>query len=1042
MDSSLALSPTRTSRGSCSPWSLFVVYQQFAPRAVDPRSRRAGTPRRLARQVARARLRRGQAASARSSATRSRPTTSPRASCSRTPSRLAEAADAYVEGQEFCAAAATLEQHGQARAARPSCTCRPATTRRRRRSSSTRASRPRRPRSSWRRATPSRRRGCSALAGQWDKAADLYAKSGYPLRAAEAYEKKGEFVQGGGVPTRSTSWRTSPTAPRYSSTAPVRRPEERAPGGPALREGGRPRAAALQIYTPRQLLQGGGRRRACSWASTRRRPSCSCAPRTPRSAADAYEQGGRPVKAANLRGEVALKEEKIAGGGAAFFQKGQDYLRAAELFESDGHAGRGGGRLRGGRELGRRGRRLHPRRASRTARPRRYERAGEFETAAKLYEEAGNGAQGHRALREGGPHLQERRGGGARRATATRRSRCCSAWPPTTRTTAPPPSSWPASSSSRAAPALAVERLQKAIAGQPVSAANLDLYYWLAVAQETVGNRAEAARHLQEDPGRGPAVPRTSTSGRRAGGAADRPPAPSAAARPSRARQAVDRRAAPPAGAGPVAPPRAAPAPAPRRAAAPAAAPRPSAARASSRTRRSAAARSGTVYPRRGPARRPQRGPARAARRRSCRRRRARRARRRPEGRGRALAPERRQGARLRGARGPALRGHRVRGRASTSREALKAGAQDDRAAGARPGPRRSPSPSSFVHGKGLVHGSIQPSNIMVASGVVKVADLGLGRLAHAAALRPSTTARRRTSSTSRATSTRWPPCSTTSSPACIPRRRRRASALPLPSTLATGVPEALDKLLLRCLHPRAELRLATADEILAELKDMVRLGVSPSVSASLPALRPAQGRAGLSRPRARSICSAVLRVQAARRDRLPVGLRVARRRARRGLGRPGDGATARRAPPGAPPPAPLARAGRPLLPRPRRARRAARPPPRPRRRPARRGRGRAAQDGGDAAARHPLRAPGGGPAAQSLVGELRGIFETRDSSGKEVTPPDRDLLPVLETLEVALADTIREGEGATAFLETVARVVGSRPAGHASPEPRLILEP
>ena len=35
------------------------------------------------------------------------------------------------------------------------------------------------------------------------------------------------------------------------------------------------------------------------------------------------------------------------------------------------------------------------------------------------------------------------------------------------------------------------------------------------------------------------------------------------------------------------------------------------------------------------------------------------------------------------------------------------------------------------VHGQGLVHGSIQPSNIMVSGAVVKVADLGLGRLAH-----------------------------------------------------------------------------------------------------------------------------------------------------------------------------------------------------------------------------------------------------------------------------------------------------------------------
>ena len=36
----------------------------------------------------------------------------------------------------------------------------------------------------------------------------------------------------------------------------------------------------------------------------------------------------------------------------------------------------------------------------------------------------------------------------------------------------------------------------------------------------------------------------------------------------------------------------------------------------------------------------------------------------------------------------------------------------------------------ALVHEKGLVHGSLQPSNLMVAGGVVKVADLGLGRLA------------------------------------------------------------------------------------------------------------------------------------------------------------------------------------------------------------------------------------------------------------------------------------------------------------------------
>jgi len=45
-----------------------------------------------------------------------------------------------------------------------------------------------------------------------------------------------------------------------------------------------------------------------------------------------------------------------------------------------------------------------------------------------------------------------------------------------------------------------------------------------------------------------------------------------------------------------------------------------------------------------------------------------------------------------------------------------------------------------------------------------------------------------------------------------------------LDRTLAAGVSEALDKLLLRCLHPRRELRFGSADEVLQELKGMVRI--------------------------------------------------------------------------------------------------------------------------------------------------------------------------------------------------------------------------
>jgi len=129
----------------------------------------------------------------------------------------------------------------------------------------------------------------------------------------------------------------------------------------------------------------------------------------------------------------------------------------------------------------------------------------------------------------------------------------------------------------------------------------------------------------------------------------------------------------------------------------------------------------------------------------------------------------------------------------------------------------------SFIHGKGLVHGSIQPSNIMVASGVLKVGDMGLGRLAH---LVP-------TDVDYRAPEAQLDVAGDLYATAAVlyhlltgvhPKKQAQGAAMPLPSTYSNGVPEALDKLLIRALHPRVELRFGSADEMLGELKNMVRL--------------------------------------------------------------------------------------------------------------------------------------------------------------------------------------------------------------------------
>jgi serine/threonine-protein kinase len=128
------------------------------------------------------------------------------------------------------------------------------------------------------------------------------------------------------------------------------------------------------------------------------------------------------------------------------------------------------------------------------------------------------------------------------------------------------------------------------------------------------------------------------------------------------------------------------------------------------------------------------------------------------------------------------------------------------------------------VHGKGLVHGSVQPSNVMVASGVIKLADLGLGRLAQSVPGSPSYHA---------------PEGGLTAADDLYalhavmyhlltgthPLSQPQGVGLPLPSQLAPGVPEAMDKLLLRGLHPRPELRVTSAEDLLRDLRDMVKIG-------------------------------------------------------------------------------------------------------------------------------------------------------------------------------------------------------------------------
>jgi tetratricopeptide (TPR) repeat protein len=710
--------------------------------------------------------------------------------------KMAEATEAYLSGQEYWAAASTLERMGKVdRAAE---TFLQAGDYKKAAQLFTDSGKP------GRAAVLFQEKGNNleaarlfGLAQQWDKAAELYVKSGYPLRAAEAYEKKGEFLKAAEAYEKHFMENVS-FATTYSSTAASGVDQKSALFAGRLYEKAQDSNKAQQVY-----LKGGYFKEAAA-VSMKLKQFTKAAEfylraEDPASAADAFDQAGDPAQAANLRGEVALKADRIPEAAAAF-QKGQDYLRAAELYESVSLYAEAAGAYEAGESYAAAGS-VYIRAGLKERAAASYARAGEFETAAKLYEEAGNVEQADIFYDKAGLTFKS----GEAAAKAGERDKAIALLQrvgPKDEQYGPATEILARLFIESGMPGLALERLQKVLAGQPVTSQNLDLYYWLAMAFEASGTHAEALttykKILSEDLHYRDAEARAARLQGSSGGAQ-----PSA--------ETVAPKGAPAAGTTPPSP--AAPAP---KAPAPAPAKR-------FVTKEELG---------RGPLGLLVRGEDRV------------------DGRSvalRALPPEALKGdgvlqALVGDLKAAAqlshpnlvkvlgfveLGGHRcvvselVTGR--TLAEALKGGHRMNFSQVHSLG-RVLAQALSFVHGKGLVHASIQPSNIMVASGVVKVADLGLGRLVRT--LVPS--------GEYRAPENGFDTGGDLYAIAGVlyhlltgvsPKGQPQGPGLPLPSRLAPGVPEAFDKFLLRCLHPRPELRFASADEILQELKGMVHIG-------------------------------------------------------------------------------------------------------------------------------------------------------------------------------------------------------------------------
>jgi serine/threonine-protein kinase len=636
-------------------------------------------------------------------------------------------------------------------------------------------------------------------AGEFGKAAELYARSGYPLRAAEAYEKKGEFLKAAESHEKhfmeNVSYSTT-----YSSTAQSADQKSALHAGRLYEQAGE-LMRALTVYQKGSYFKQAAA--VCmKLGEYRKAAELFMRAEDPASAAQAHTKAGDNAAAALLLGEVALKEERIADA-ARNFQDGKDPLRAAELFESIGMLAEAAGAYESGLSWAAAGN-VYARAGLKDRAAASYERANDLETAAKFYEESGNGRKAIELYEKAGFTFKS----GESAANAGERDKAIALL----QRVAANDENYVAATELLARlfigagrPALAIERVQKAIAGQGVSPANIGLYYWLGAAQEASGNGAEALavyKKVQAED-----LQFRDVEARMARLASGAPPAPA-----------------------PVSAPRAA-APAPAAAARAPAAPAPAA---------PAAARA----PRFDPREEIGRGPLGVVL----------RAEDRMDGRSVALrrlpagllaAPGMQQGvlADLKAAAQVShpnlikllgfveVDGQRcvvteyVQGRSFA--EALKAGHKMQMKQVHSLG-RVLAQVLGILHGKNAVHGSIQPSNLMVANGVVKVADLGLGRLAHAVSLAGPGGA-----PDYRAPENQLDVAGDLYSMAAVlyhlltgvhPKSQPQGAALPLPSRLAPGVSEAFDKLLLRCLHPKAALRFGSAQEVLTELNEMVRL--------------------------------------------------------------------------------------------------------------------------------------------------------------------------------------------------------------------------
>lgn len=621
-----------------------------------------------------------------------------------------------------------------------------------------------------------------AQAGQWARAAELYARGGFPVRAGEAWERAGE-------------WRRAAEAyERHVIDNPP------TPGTPATSSESRAALKAGQLYARAgapdkalQLLARGGHFAAAGELALSSARFAEAAEYYVRAddltqAAAAWERAGERVRAALVRAELALRVDRPAEA-AAYLVEGHDYYRAAELFESLGRVVNAAEAYEAGGAFSEAGQAfLHAGNEARAAAA--FERGGQLVRAAELYEGAGEWARAaalyeraERPLQAGRAALQA---GDVKQALALLQR-------------VEQDDEGYAEATERLVqlflasglPRLALERVQLVLGDEPLSLATVGLHYWRAVCHETLGDTPAALELYRKILATDFAHRDVAERVRRLGAVA--PPAAPPPAAPSSSSGVV------------AAPPAAAPSAGPRFALREliGRGPLGSVHRAEDHDGRGVALRlfdNGAVSE---PVLRGLLNDLNAAARLSH------------PNLVKVIALDEHDGR-------PCVVSELVRGTnmADLLRSGQRLSVKRCHALG-----RALALGLSYVHGKGLAHGSVRPSNVFVAAGIVKLADLGLGPL-YRVAQRPDCY---------RAPEDHLDVAGDVYAlgatlyhllTGCEPPRSGALPApLPRPSDLVAGVPQSVERLLLRALDPQPAARFVSAKEIVQALDAMVTIG-------------------------------------------------------------------------------------------------------------------------------------------------------------------------------------------------------------------------